>query len=70
MADRGPVVAECIQRLEACRAVNDHLLAEACKKESLPSDTEGLASAVNNMAVRLKGHTPVMNVFNAQLKLT
>ena len=70
LAERAPVVDDYIQRLEACRAVNGHHLKEGCNKGSLSSDTEGLASAVNDLAVRLKAHTPVMNLFKAHLKLT
>ena len=69
MAVQSATVEDYIKRIETCKATNDRLLKEKCDKASLPTGPEALASAINEVAVGLRAHTGVMNLFKAHLKL-
>ena len=69
LAEQGTAVEDYIQRMKVCKEMNDRLLREKCNKESLPTDHEALASAINDVATELRTHNGVMNLFKAHLKL-
>ena len=69
LAEQSATVEDYIQRMKVCKAMNDRLLHEKCNKESLPTDHEALASAINDVATELRTHNGVMNLFKAHLKL-
>ena len=65
----GAVVDEYVGRLQQFVADNTKLL-EDCAREKLPSDAEGLASAVQRVQAEVKSHTGVIGLLKKHLQLT
>ena len=65
----GAVVDEYVGRLQKFVAENTKLL-EDCAREKLPSDAEGLASAVQRVQAEMKSHTGVIGLLKKHLQLT